>query len=72
MKIFVKAKAASKKEFVKKINRNHFVVSVRKPPTKGKANKAIVKALAGYFGKPASKIQIVSGLTCKQKIVEIY
>ena len=52
MKIFVKAKPNAKVERVEKIDETHFVVAVKEPPLRGKANAAIVSALAEYFGIP--------------------
>lgn len=71
MKIFVKAKPNSKEEKVEKIGEKVFLVRVKEAPIEGKANIAIVKALADYFGKPKTSIQILKGGTFKEKIVEI-
>jgi len=71
MKIFVKAKPSAKEEEVKKIDDDHFVVSVKEPPVKGKANWAIVRTLAKYFGITSDKVKIISGYTSRQKIIRI-
>jgi len=71
MKIFVKAKAGAKKELVEQIDATHFEVQVKAPPVQGKANTAIMKALAEYFNISPSRIRILSGLTSKQKTFEI-
>jgi len=71
MKIFVKAKPNSKEEKVEKVDDNNFVVSVREPPVKGKANEAIRNALAVYFKTGSSYVKIVSGFSSRNKIVEI-
>lgn len=71
MKIFVKVKIKAKKEFVKKIDDTRYIVSVKEPPVQGKANQAIIEALAEYFGISKSNIKIVSGFTSKQKIIEV-
>ncbi len=68
MKIFVKAKPSSREEYVEKVDDTHFLVSVKEPPVQGRANKAIIKVLEGYFGKPAT---LVSGFSSKQKVFEI-
>ena len=47
--INVKAKPNSREEKVEKIDENNFIVSVKEPPEKGKANEAIRNALAVYF-----------------------
>jgi hypothetical protein len=71
MKIFVRAKTGAKKEFVKKVDQSHFVVSVSSHPIKGKANEAIIEVLANYFQIPKSKILLDKGLTSKEKVIEI-
>lgn len=71
MKIFVKAKPKSKEERVEKIDSTHFVVSVKEPPVQGKANAAIVKALAEHLGVSASSMRLASGFSSKQKTFEI-
>lgn len=71
MRIFVKAKPSAKEQFVQKIDENHYVVSVTEPPVGGKANLAIVRAVAGYFGVGILQVNIVSGRAAKQKIIEI-
>ncbi len=71
MKIKIKAKANSKVQSVEKIDDTNFIVSVRESPIDGKANKAIMKALAKYFGVSSINIKIISGRASKQKIIEI-
>lgn len=71
MKITVKIKPNSKREDIKKIDETNFLVAVKEPPIDGKANKAIVKALAKYFNVSSSAVRIVSGHASKQKIMEI-
>ncbi|MCX6721935.1 MAG: DUF167 domain-containing protein [Candidatus Staskawiczbacteria bacterium] len=71
MKINVKAKPGSREEKVEKIDDLNYVVSVKEPPIKGKANEAIRNALAVYFKTGSSNIRIVSGYTSRNKIIEI-
>src|SRR3989338_10425227 len=61
MKIFVKVKPRAKEEKVEKIDGINFKVQVRQPPEKGRANLAVIRVLADYFGVSQSNIQIVSG-----------
>lgn len=44
------------------------IVRVKAPPTKGKANKAVIKLLSRYFN---ANVRIVSGTKSRKKIVEI-
>lgn len=71
MKIFIKAKPNAKQEKVEKIDETHFIVSVKEPPKQGRANEAIIKALAEYFDFSRSQICLVRGFTSKEKVFEI-
>ncbi|MFA5083776.1 MAG: DUF167 domain-containing protein [Candidatus Paceibacterota bacterium] len=71
MKIFVKAKPKAKEEKIQKIDDSHYRVWIKEPPIKGEANRAIIKALAGYFKVSFSQINIVSGHASRNKIIEI-
>jgi len=71
MKIFVKVKPKAREERVIKISDTNFKVLVKEPPEKGKANRAVTKTLANYFGINRANIKIISGSTSKLKIIEI-
>jgi len=46
-------------------------VYVHEPPLEGKANHAVILALADYFHVRKRNVQLVTGATGKHKIVEI-
>lgn len=83
MKIIVKAKTKAKENKVerasqpvldlgnKKEDLIIYKVSVKEAPVGGKANIAIIKALAEYFDVAKSNITLISGQISKQKIFEI-
>jgi len=71
MKIFVKVKPKAKEERVIKISETNFKVWVQETPEKGRANQAVLRVLADYFGTSQSSIKIISGSTSKLKIIEI-
>ena len=71
MRIFVKAKPNAKKEKIEKISETNFIVAIKEPPIQGKANAAIIKALAAHFNIPPSAVQLISGFSSKQKIFDI-
>lgn len=48
-----------------------YKIWVNAPPEDGKANKAVIELLADYLEISKSKINIVGGLTNRNKIVEI-
>ncbi len=71
MKISVKAKPNSKEEKIEKIDETNYVVFVKEPPEKGKANGAIRNALAVYFKISSARVKIVAGYSSRSKIIEI-
>jgi uncharacterized protein len=71
LKIFVKARPSAREEKVEKISETNFIVWIKKPPVKGKANKAIIKALAEYFDIAPSGVVLVAGSSSRQKVFEI-
>ncbi|MFH1575577.1 MAG: DUF167 domain-containing protein [Candidatus Nealsonbacteria bacterium] len=71
MKIFIKVKPAAREELVEKVDETNFNVQVKEPPVGGRANMAVIKALADYFGIAQSNIRIISGFTSRLKTIEI-
>lgn len=71
MKIFVKAKPNANEEKIEKIDESNFSISVKEPPVQGRANAAIISALAEYFKISKSQVRLISGFSSKQKIFEI-
>ena len=71
MKVFVKAKPNSKEEKLEKIDESNFLIDVKEPPIKGRANQAIANKLAEYFNVSVSEINLISGFSSKNKVFEI-
>lgn len=71
MKIVVYAKPRSWEEAVEKIDDGHYVVAVREPPVQGKANEAIVRALARYFHVAPTCVRLLSGFSAKEKVFDV-
>lgn len=71
MRISVKIKPNSKISKVEQSAEGLYKVSVTAPAQDGKANKALIETLSEYFKVAKSKINIVSGQTSKNKIIEI-
>ncbi len=69
MRIFVKVKANAKIEKVEKIDETHYKVSVKEPAQEGRANWGVTRALAKYFNVSPTQVEIVSGLTSRDKVV---
>jgi uncharacterized protein (TIGR00251 family) len=70
MKIQVKVKPNSRTEEVIQEG-DSFIVKVKEPPKEGKANQAVIKLLAGYFGVLQSQVRILSGFKSKNKVIEV-
>ncbi len=54
-----------------KVNGDEIAISIKSPPERGRANRELVKKLAGHFGVAESRVRIVSGLASRKKLVEI-
>ncbi|MBN2335298.1 YggU family protein [Candidatus Bathyarchaeota archaeon] len=68
MLITVDVKAGSNRESVEETGENHYMVHVKAPPRKGKANTAIIKLLRKRFG---GQVFLVSGHTSSRKVFEV-
>ncbi len=71
MKLSVQVKTGAREDGVTKINETSFVVTVKARPIDGKANEAVIKALAKFFGVAKSRIDIISGHSSSKKIIVI-
>ena len=67
----VRAYPGSRTAKVEKLSEGEYRVHVMAPPEKGKANREVVTALAGYFGLPASSVRIVRGERSRVKLVAL-
>ncbi len=48
-----------------------FLVRVKGPAKEGKANRAVIKLLADYFGVPQRQIDISSGFSSRNKVIDV-
>ncbi len=79
MRFFIKVKTRSKKPGVERLDESNgsagspqvFVVKVKEAPIEGKANEAVIKALAESLNIAGWRIKILSGSTSSNKVVEI-
>jgi len=71
LKIWVTVKPQAKKDEVRKITDGEYIALVTTPPRDGKANRALIEALADYFSVAKSSIRIVRGQSGRRKLVEI-
>jgi hypothetical protein len=56
---------------IEKLDSGEYRVRVHAPPTKGEANREVMKALASHFGVPPSSVKIVRGMKSRKKAVLI-
>lgn len=70
MKIRVEVKPNSKRTAVEVVE-DHLVVRVKEPPKEGKANEAVLRAIAEHFGVPKRDVRLVSGEAARHKVIEV-
>ena len=71
MRIQVKVVPRAKKPGVAQLADGTWRVAVSAPAEDGKANAAVMDALAKHFDVPKSSVQIVRGLASRNKEVEV-
>ena len=71
MRIQVKVTPRAKQPGVTTATDGTLVVKVREPATDGRANNAVIEALAEHFGVPRRSVSIVHGHASRRKLVEI-
>ncbi|MEG4302516.1 DUF167 domain-containing protein [Microcoleus sp. D3_18a_C4] len=72
MKIFtVKVKPSSKQQSIAEQPDGSLTIHLKSPPVDGKANQELIMLLAKKFKVPKSAIGIKSGLSSKNKLVEV-
>lgn len=71
MKVSVVAHPNSKRPRIEKDLLGVLHVYVNKPPLEGKANQAVIEALAEYFKVRKSYVMFISGEKSKIKLFEI-
>jgi len=71
MRISVRVKPNAKENRIEKIGDKQFLVRVKARPQKGRANQAVTKVMAEYFGVAKSCVTLLRGQASKQKIFEI-
>lgn len=67
----VKVKPNSKKQSIEETVDGTLKVNLKSPPVDGKANKELIELLAEKFNVQKSQIKIKSGLSSRNKIIQI-
>lgn len=71
MRIAVHVKPKAREDSVTQIDERHFRVNVTAVPEHGKANEAVLTALAEFLSVPKTTLRIVSGANTRYKIIEV-
>ncbi|MFA6586071.1 MAG: DUF167 family protein [Candidatus Paceibacterota bacterium] len=71
MYIRVKVSPSAKKEIFKKINEDHFEVSVKEKAERNLANDKIIEIFSEYFKAPKRKVRIVNGHRSPTKLLVV-
>lgn len=70
MKYSVKVKPRARKDEVTSEG-EVLIIKTKEPAHEGKANSAVIRLTAEFFHVPRSSVRIVSGLSSRNKIIEI-
>ena len=71
MRIEVKVKPNARTNRVEAQADGSLLVTVNAPPVDGKANEAVLRAVAEHFGVPRSRVELARGASSRKKILEI-
>ena len=71
MLLTIRVKPKAKQPSVTEDADGGLIVAVREAPEDGKANAAVITALARHFDVPRSSVTIVRGLTGRKKVVRV-
>ena len=71
MKLLVKVRPGSKIEVLQKSSSGNWVAFVRPQPEAGRANEALVRLVADYFGVPKTDVIIKTGKATQTKMLEV-
>lgn len=70
MRLTILVKLHSKFEDVQLLSDQTYVVRVKAKPIDGAANSRVIELLAQYLKCPKSHLQIIKGLTSRQKVIQ--
>ena len=69
--IAVKVKPNSQQQKITEVEDGSLIVHLKSPPVDGKANQELIKLLAKKYKVPKSQITIKSGITSKNKLIDL-
>jgi len=71
MYIRVKVSSSAKKEIFKKINEDHFEISVKEKAERNLANTRVIELIANYFNTKVNKVRIINGHRSPTKLLVV-
>lgn len=71
MKFQVRVKTGASEQSIEDFGEGKYLVYLKSVPTHNDANRELINLMAKHLGVPALKLKIVSGLTNKDKTLEI-
>ncbi len=71
MKYTIRVKTNAKQNTVEECLGGELRVFVKAPPQEGRANEAVIEALAEHFDIPKSRVAILGGFKSKTKLVRV-
>ena len=70
-RISVAVKPSARQTQVIKISESEYRVAIKEPAESGRANEALIEALAAYFRVPKNRLRIVHGHASRRKLLEV-
>lgn len=71
MRVQVRVTPRAKRAGIARAEDGTLLVRVREPAEGGRANTAVVAAVAAHFGIPKQVVRIVHGFTSRRKLIEL-
>jgi uncharacterized protein YggU (UPF0235/DUF167 family) len=70
--IKIKVKAGSKKNEIRKIKDDEYIIETKAERENGNANKSVLNILSKHLNIPVQKFHIIKGHTATSKIIKIF
>jgi len=67
----VKVKTESKKNSIKKLKEDEFLIETKEPASNNRANNSVIEILASELKIPSNKLILIKGHTSPSKIFKI-
>ena len=71
MRIQVRVKTSSGKQEIENFGDNRYLVYLKSVPENNEANIELIKLIAKHMGVSSARVKIISGMTSKDKTLEI-